>query len=81
MVPGRNRNEENAVAVARRLVSDGIHLVFARDEPVALLNAQTGEVDLAAWKLYRFCKSGVGTSQNPFYCSLAVNNFVLRTSA
>ena len=41
-------NEENAVAVARRLVSDGIHLVFARDEPVALLNAQTAEVDLAA---------------------------------
>jgi len=30
-----NGNEENAVAAARRLVSDGIHLVVARDEPVA----------------------------------------------
>jgi len=31
-----NGNEENAVAAARRLVSDGIHLVLARDEPVAV---------------------------------------------
>ena len=30
-----NGNEENAVAAARGLVSDGIHLVLARDEPVA----------------------------------------------
>ena len=31
-----NGNEENAVAAARRLVSDGIHLVLARGEPVAV---------------------------------------------
>ena len=30
-----NGNEKNAVAAARRLVSGGIHLVLARDEPVA----------------------------------------------
>jgi hypothetical protein len=30
-----NSNEENAVAAARRLVLDGIHLVFAGNEPIA----------------------------------------------
>ena len=30
-----NGDEENAMAAARRLVSDGIHLVLARGEPVA----------------------------------------------
>lgn len=34
-----NGNEKNAVAAARRLLSGGIHLVLARDEPVAPGNA------------------------------------------